>query len=204
MAIPQGRMSTVPVIGEYLPPEGVTPHPLTTYEAGPVDVEDTSEGLLYQTWRLTWDIGTGNFILRAETTLQEYIIGTSTLVSHASFTFDQSGRITFAWTNDVSSYLYWYDTQLAQTVTEDLGAAIFTPTIYLDDKRATQNVVSDMLLWYTRPDGVGKYNLYMKIQRERFLIETEMLTQLESYYIIACGMTGGLRVQLRMRSGGYA
>lgn len=204
MAIPEGRMSTIPVIGDYRPPEGVNLHPITTYEFGPIDIEDTTEGLLYQTWRLTWDISTGDFILRGETTLNEYTIGNSPDVNHASFTFDQSGRVTFAWTNATSSYLYWYDTQVAQQVTTDLGLEVLTPTIYLDDKRLTQNAASDMILWYTKYTGGEKYALYMKLQRERFLIETEMMTDLESYYIIACGMTNELRVQLRMRSGGYA
>ena len=203
MAIPQGRMSTTPVLGEYLPPEGVTPHPLTSYEVGPIDVEDTTEGLLYQTWRLSWDGITGDFTLKAEDTLEEYIIGNSFDVTHASFTFDQSGRVTFAWTNTTSSYFRWYDTQIGQTVIEDLGADVFTPTIYLDDKRPTQNTANDMLLFYTKFDGIGQYNLYMKVQRERFLVETLMISQLDSFYIIACGMTGELRVQLRMRSAGY-
>lgn len=198
MAIPQGRLSTTAVIGDYQEPEGVNLHPITTYEFGPIDVEDTTEGLLYQTWRLLWDTGTGDFILRGETSLDEYTIGNSPGVLHASFTFDQSGRVTFAWTNAVSSYLQWFDTLVAETVTEDLGPDMITPTIYLDDKRATQNIANDMQLWYTKPDGVGKYTLYKRLQRERFLIEVEMETDLTAYYIIACGMTSKLRVQLRM------
>lgn len=203
MAIPEGRLSTVAVPDEYLPPEGPVPHPLTTYEAGPYDVEDTTKGILYQTWRLTWDMGTGDFTLYAETEGWSYVIGNSFDVVSASFTFDKAGRVTFAWTNSVSSYLYWYDTGQGQTVTDDIGNDIFTPTVYLDDKRNTQNQANDMLLWYTKSDGAGKYNLYMKIQRERFLIEHEMATGLDAYYIIACGMHKGLRVQLQLRSIGY-
>lgn len=202
MAIPQGRMSTVPVIGEYLPPEGVSPHPYTTFERGPVDVEDTTKGLLYQDWQLVWEPGTGNFVLTARTTGESYIIGNSFLVTYASFTFDNSGRVTFAWSNDVSSYLYWYDTAQGQTVTDDLGVNVITPTIYLDDKRKTQDTANDMLLWYTKADGLGTYTLYMKEQRDRFLIEYEMATTLESYKITACGMTKELRVQIRLRGRG--
>ena len=199
MAIPQGRMSTVPVIGEYIPPEGIPPHPLTTFEPGPIDVEDTTEGLRYQDWQLVWEPDTHDFVLTARTTLQSYIIANSVDVTYASFTFDKAGRVTFTWTNFVSSYLYWYDTFLGQTVTEDIGTDVITPTVYLDDKRDTQNGVNDMLLWYTKADGAGKYTLYNKIQRERFLIENTMMTDLESYYITALGMTYELRIQISLR-----
>ena len=204
MAIPEGRMSTTPVLGEYLPPEGVVPHPTTTYEAGPIDTEDTSEGLLYQTWRLTWDAGTGNLTLRAMTTFNEYVLGVIANLSHASFTFDQAGRVSYTWTDNVSSYLYWYDTSLGMTVTTDLGVDVITPTLYLDDKRPAQTTVNDMILWYTKPDGFGQYKLYNALQRERFLMEHEMMANLDSYYIVACGMTDELRIQLRLRSIGYA
>jgi hypothetical protein len=203
MAIPQGRMSTVPVLGEYIPPEGVAKHPLTTFEPGPIDIENMAEGLLYQDWQLTWEPDTHDFRLTARTTLQTYVIGNSDEVTYASFTFDQSGRVTFAWTNAVSSYLYWYDTQQNNTVIDDIGNDLITPTVYLDDKRYTQDVVNDMLLWYTKYIGNERYALYMKRQRDRFMTEFEMATDLESYYIVALGMTYELRIQISLKRGGY-
>jgi len=200
MAIPQGRLSTVVVEGEYLPPEGLRKHPVTTFEKGPLAIEDTTKGLLYQNWMLTWNPNNDDFTVTPEDTGSPVVILNVADIKFASFTFDQSARITVSYSTSVSSYLYWYDTQVAQTVTTDLGADIFSPCIYLDDKRSTQNVVNDMLLWYTRSDGADKYKLFMKRQRDRFGIETEMAADMEANFIVALGMTDELRIQLHLKS----
>lgn len=203
MAIPQGRLSTTPVLGEYLPPEGINQHPVTTFERGPVAIEDTSEGLLYQDWMLSWNPNTSEFLLTPDIGSPVTFL-TIPDIKFASFTFDQSARVTLAYVTSVSSYLYWYDTQIAQTVTTDLGAVIISPTIYLDDKRATQNVVNDMMLWYTRADGLGGFNLYTKLQRDRFGVEYEMATGLAAFFIVALGMTDELRIQIRLSNKGLS
>lgn len=203
MAIPQGRMSTEYVPGNYILPEGVPAHPITSYEPGPLDVEDTTQGLTYQTWRLHWDVNTYDLILTALTTAEVYVLANIPGLTHASFTFDQSGRITYAWSTNTSSYMYWYDTALGQSVTTDLGNTVISPYIYLDDKRETQDEANDMLLWYTKPDGLGTHELFMKRQRDRFQTEYLMLQELPAYYIIAVGMTYGLRIKLTLRASGY-
>jgi hypothetical protein len=196
MAIPQGRFSTTVVEGDYLPPEGIATHPITNYERGPIAIEDTSEGLLYQNWMLTWDSGTGDVTITPETTGSPVVVLNIPLIIFISFTFDQSGRASFAYMTDTSSYLYWYDTALGQTVTTDLGSDVYTPVLYLDDKRSTQNGVNDMMLYYTKEEGGGTWAVYSRLQRDRFLTEYEMETGQEAGYIAALGMTGELRVQL--------
>jgi hypothetical protein len=58
MAIPQGRMSTEVVKGIYLPPEDRKFYATVSYEKGPIEIEDTREGLQYQDWTLTWNPNT--------------------------------------------------------------------------------------------------------------------------------------------------
>ncbi len=198
MAIPQGRLSTTPVLGTYLPPEGIQFHPIDVDEIGPLAVGDTSQGLIYQTWRLSLDITTGDIILTPLATGAPVILANSAGITFLSFTFDQAARVSYTYTNNTSSYLYWYDTAIAQSVLVDLGSAVITPVIYLDDKRSSQNLANDMLLWYTKSDGAGKYKLYKKIQRERFLIEQEMAANLTQSRIVAMGMTSGLRIQMQL------
>ena len=81
------------------------------------------------------------------------------------------------------------------TVTTDLGSDVITPSIALDDKRVSQNSANDMLLWYSKPDGGGAYNLYMLRQRDRFLTEYLMESGISTPYITKLGMNDGLRVQ---------
>ena len=193
--IPQERLSTTPVPGLLSPPEGRVFYALTCYEKGPKAIEDTSEGLLYQDWTVTWDAETHILTALPETTGIAVSIQTIADLVSLSFTFDQNGRISFAYTTPVSSYLYWFDTGLGYTVTTDLGADCITPSLYLDDKRATQSSSSDMLLWYTKADGNGTFDLYQLLQRERFTIEHLEESGLPYAFLHNVGMTDKLRVQ---------
>lgn len=197
--IPQERLSTEPVPGTYPPPENRVFYALTNYERGPVAIGDTSEGLLYQNWTVSYDPVTGILTALPETTQVPVQVNTIQDLVSFTFTFDQNGRISFAYTTAVSSYLYWFDTGVGQTVTTDLGADAITPSLTLDDKRATQSSVNDMLLWYTKSDGNGAFNLYQLLQRERFTIEHLEATDLPYQYLHNTGMNKGLRVQFILK-----
>lgn len=197
MAIPQGRMSTVVVEGVYLPPKDRISYPLAPYEIGPYALGDTTRGLIYQVWSLVYDTGNGEMTLIPEVTGIPEVVLTVLDVIHVSFTFDQAGRITIAYTTTNSSYLYWYDTDLGTTTTTDLGVGVVTPTVALDDKRITQNDVSDILLWFTRVIP-GGYSLFNSLQRERYLIEYLMATGLSAGNIRKAGMSSETRVQLTL------
>ena len=197
--IPQGRLSTIPVLGNYLPPEDSVFYALVSNELGPIAIEDTSEGLTYQNWVLSWDAASGDFIALAEITGESVVVLTVADVNYLTFTFDQNARITITYTT-ISSYLYWYDTSLGQTVTTDLGADVISLSISLDDKRSTKNVANDMLLWYTKDLNPFGHTLYMLRQRDRFLTEYTMETGIEKPYIQNIGMTDELRVQIAILS----
>ena len=202
MAIPQGRLSTTPVPGIILPPDSRQFHALINYEKGPVAVENTTEGLLYQDWTLTWDPGTGKVWLTPETTGSAVDFQTIADIKHITFAFDQNGRVSLAYSTSVSSFLYWYDTALGVTVTTDLGSDVRIPALFLDDKRDRQSKVNDMLLWYTKLTGVDTYSLYMKRQRDRFLNEYLMDTDLPAGNIENIGMSDEIRVQIVLASTG--
>ena len=199
MAIPQGRLSTVPVVGSVGDPDNRSFYALESYERGPIAIEDTTEGLRYQNWTLTWDSGTTLFTVTPETTGAPVPLFTVADIEYFTFTFDQSGRISFTWSTSASSFLYWYDTALGQTVTTDLGADVITPALLLDDKRETQNQANDMLLWYTKEElGGGSYELLQLLQRERFLTEHSEATGLAQQYIYNIGMGNNLRVHITL------
>ena len=197
MASPQGGLSTIPQAGIIGDPDNRPFYALESYERGPIAIEDVSEGLQYQNWTLTWDSGTNVLTATPETTGPPVSLITEADLIYMTFTFDQNARISFTWTTSVSSFLYWYDTQLGQTVTTDLGADVITPTILLDDKRETMNSTNDMLLWYTKEEvGGGTYELFQLLQRERFLIESSEATGLFHPYLTNIGMANNLRVHI--------
>ena len=200
MSIPEDRMSTEVVEGDFLTPDNRTRAPLTIdYEAGPIALSNTSEGMYYQNWTLTWDAGTGNFVVTAETTLDTAIVITVPLVIQCSFAFDQNGHVNLAYTlSNGDAYLYWYDTDGAAWVQDLLDAGTTSPTLCLDDKRSTQTQYNDVMLWYTKQQIDLSYNLYKREQRERYLTEQLMYTGVYPY-IHKLGMTDELRGQLTLR-----
>lgn len=202
MAIPEGRLSTdwAATEGAFTIPEDRAFYAYVNYERGPIAIEDTSEGLLYQNWTFSWDSGTGLVTATPETTGSPSVIPGLSIpaCSILSCTFDQNGRVSVAYING-NGYLFWYDTDLATTVTTDLGTDIRGIALYLDDKRSTQNAFNDMLLWYTKVNG-PVYDLYMLRQRDRFLTEYLMTSGLELYHIHNTGMSSNLRGQLTLKS----
>lgn len=203
MAIPSdddiGRLSTTTVVGSLLPPEDNNFNQWKPYELGPVALEDISQGLDYQSWYLTYDFGTGEITANAMTSGYSGVVITVPNLVHMTFAFDQSGRISIAYSTTTSSYLYWYDSGVGDTVTTDLGSNVIAPHLTLDDKRETQSSKSDMLLWYTK-ENTGLYDLYMLIQRERFQTEHLMKAGIASRYIKYVGMTNELRLQIQLNS----
>jgi hypothetical protein len=198
MAIPEDRMSTTVVESDWLPPDDRERNLKIDYEAGPVALNDPSEGLSYQNWTLEWNYISGDFTAIPETTGSPSVVLNVANVTQYSFCFDQNGHINIAHTvNNTDPKLYWYDTNLATWTTTDLPSTVICPTLTLDDKRTTQTQASDILLWWTEDQGDGTYNLYRAQQRDRFdpLVPKEMATDTPPY-IYKLGMNSGLRLQL--------
>lgn len=194
MAIPENRMSTTPVIADYLATDGRSRVFQTIdYEDGPIGLNDVSGGMKYQPWTLSWESLTGNFIATPENTGSPSVVLNAANVVQCSFCFDQNAHINLAYQlNTGEAYLYWYDTLAANWATDLLAAGTNFPMLSLDDKRRTQSQNNDMLLWYTRQQPDTTWNLYKREQRERFQIEQLMATDVWPYCVRA-GMHKELR-----------
>ncbi|GAI18079.1 unnamed protein product [marine sediment metagenome] len=166
MAIPQDRLSTVPVPDDYLPPNGDTNYLLEWHEGGPIAINDTSAGLNYQGWVMTYS--DPDFTLTPDTTGLPETVGLPVAgVTQLSFCFDQNGRASIAYTQGGVAYLYWFDTVAADFVTTASAEGAISPALTLDDKRVTQTQSSDMLLFYTMQEfaadpDCGEPYLYLK------------------------------------------
>lgn len=173
--LPDGTLSTTPMIGNFLFPDSLTTSPLVDYEMGGVALNDPSLGLLYQRWTLTVD--GGDFVATPDSGAAQIVISVSGAITTASLAFDRNMRAYLAYTLDGVAHLYWYDTAISDFADMTLPGATF-PRITHDDKRELQNASSDIILAYLL-NGDLRY----RQQRDRFQTE----------YVLAAAPVGRLR-----------
>jgi hypothetical protein len=121
----------------------------------------------------------------------------ATNVTQCSLAFDQNGHINVAYTANGIPYLHWYDTDAADWVTDVLAAGTTSPTLCLDDKREMQTNANDVILWYTVQQGDTTWNLYRRLQRERYQTAKLMSTDVHPF-IFKLGMHRKWRVQIAL------
>lgn len=189
--LPNGAISTVPIMAPFAWPDSQRLTLVEDFEAGGVAVQDTSQGLAAYRWRCF--IGqTGIHIQRDGLADQVWV--TVTGVLEVALAFDQNMRPTVAYRQDNGRiYLNWYDTQIAQYVTTDFGLAK-NPRLTLDDKRATQIASSDVIFAYMR-DG----SIYYRMQRDRYQTEYQIASGLNSKIVLRnIGMGNNWRLQFEL------
>ena len=196
MAIIQNRLSTTPVPNIYFTPDNILYGPLVSYEAGPIALDDPSEGQQYQDWVLTYL--DSNFILTPLTIGSSSIILSITGVIKFGLAFDQNGHPAICYNTVTNGYLYWFDSAIPGFVTTNFGTGVHSLALTLDDKRNRQTQANDIILWYTKV-GATNYDLFNRVQRERFTIETLMESDIPKY-ILQSGMHEGYRVQITLAS----
>lgn len=150
------------LVTAFLSPDNLDYSPIIDYELGGVALNDTNEGLRYQTWTIRVD---GDDILISAPEVAETVLFTAAGTSQVSLAFDQNMRPAVAFVQNGVAKLRWYDTLAAAQVITEFADAV-TPRVCLDDKRETQTGTSDIILAYVR-DG----DLYFRAQRDRFGVE---------------------------------
>ena len=198
MTIPDHRLSTEVKEAPFIPPDGNERDWLEDFEKGPIALNDTSEGINYQDWHLTWDDGTGDFTVTPDVGSPSVVLNAVNVIS-CSFAFDNAAHVTIAYvTTGNVGHLYWYDTVAIDWVTTDFIDEISSMMLALDDKRETQTNSADVVLLATYVE-LGQYNFYSLEQRDRYLIKYPML--LDTYpYIYKYGMHEELRGQIVLAS----
>lgn len=189
MSLPDGVLSTTaePFVfsgGRFLPVTKVV-----DYEMGGIDINDASEGLLYQRWRA--QLIRGQVIVDAPT-VDPFVLIESADITEISLTFDQNMRPALAYVEAGTAKLRWYDSTIPGYDVISLPAGSITPRVAMDDKRAKQATISDIILAYVRSGS-----LYYRQQRDRFLIEYELSTGITTG-LIKIGMNNRLRFQFML------
>ena len=185
--IPENRLSTTPQVSEFADARALASTNLVNYETGGVNISDSSQGLMVQTWRgqligndITLDVPSNPLIT-------PYIVYSGTSITEFSFTFDQLMRPVVAFVQNKSSKLYWYDSSVASYVTVDFGASFSNPRVTLDDKRLTSTTDSDVILAYIENNA-----LYYRQQRDRFLTPRLLYVGVTSLITIGFGKNNRL------------
>lgn len=164
---------------------------LTDYENGGIAIGDASEGLLYQIWSGDCD---GTDINLIDATGNRTLVYTGTDISAFSFTFDQNMRVNLAFIEGGEGKLYWYDSTISDFITTNYGSTYTNTRVFLDDKRLSQTGNSDIIFTYVRREVDDSF-LCFRMQRDRFLTEYVLRSDMSTYSIENFGMGRNLRLQ---------
>lgn len=185
--LPDGVLSTSPVISNSIYPRSSSKSDLTDTDFGPVNISDASQGLMAKVWKGSY---IGNQVVYSADGVTGYVVTTIPNIKELSITFDQSGRPCFAYWDGTYSYLYWYDTVSSQFETLQLPNNSYNPRVVLDDKRIFNLANSDVLLCYLRGSS-----LYIRYQRERYATEHLLGSVGGMAKLVNIGMSNKNRIQ---------
>lgn len=155
------------------------------WEDGGIDINDPSEGLLYQAWEGV--ISGSDVIIRADNG-NSATIHSAPDITEISFTFDHNMSPVLAFVASGIAYLKWFDSISGMDVITELTGAS-CPRVTHDDKRHTQSGASDVILVYK----VGT-SIYFRAQRDRY--EIAYLLGTSTKRILRVGMNDKLRLQI--------
>ena len=162
--LPENRLSSVPFVADYLPPDDQGVGPLFDWERGGFALNDPSQGLMLRDWKCFVD--GADVKVQADSDTPTVIFNQAGIVS-LSFCFDQSMRPCVAYETSSGVFLRWYASAVVNYVTTSWGATFRSPRVTLDDKRLTQFATrSDIIFAYIR----GEFLCYRQ-QRDRFTTE---------------------------------
>lgn len=192
--LPDHALSSEPVRGAYLPPTTLNKNLLEYYELGGIAIQDPSMGLQYQAWKCYYNSDSNQVRLLAGTTGVDTLLFTLAGIVEISFCFDQNMRWSVVYKLESGDVEFrWFDSSEGDYVITVYPDTYLSPKLTLDDKRPLQSGSSDMILTYIRSD-----NLYMREQRDRFLVEYLLYEDLPAgAYIRNFGMNSVLRLQWR-------
>lgn len=191
--LPQGVLSTEPVPAQFRYPRNVPRAALVDYEYGGVALQDASRGLRYQVWKAEYI--EEQVVLSAPDVLAAPLITVPNIVE-LGFTFDQNMNpfVAYELANGDAKF-YWFDSTLPGFTTTNLPSGSTSPRCCLDDNRALQIPISDIVLAYVREGS-----LYMRLQRDRYLTEYELSDEIGASRLLQMGLSEQLRMQFLMSS----
>jgi len=186
MAFPNDVLSSVTYSAPFRGARNNSITHLRDYEDGGIALNDPSQGLEYQQWHARL---INNQVLVTAPNTAEFVLFSESGLEEISLAFDQNMRYCLAYVQSGQAKMKWYDTTVGNFSTLTLPSGSITPRVALDDKRSSQLGNSDIILAYVRD-----CNLYFRKQRDRFLIEY-LLSSNVGYGLMKVGMNTLQRFQ---------
>ncbi len=158
---------------------------------GGVALNDSSQGLMIQIWKLYYENGWMK-LMDSFGNIQN-IISVNGIVTEVSLAFDQNMRVTIAYVVDGITKLYWFDS-LANAMTTTTFTGYTNPLVSFDDGRTFAIPNSDIIFAYIRGG-----NVYWRNQRERYQTERFVRSAPVGSTLRQIGMTKGLRFTFELK-----
>jgi len=189
--LPENRLSTDPIIQDYLPPDDeVYPSTISTSLGGD-ELFSTGQNFLEKTWIAKYNKDTEEVTIESDEDAP-IVLFEEPNITEISLAFDQNMRPTLALIQNDVGKLWWFDPQQNDQVFTDYPD-IKNPRIILDDKRPWGIGSSDILFFYIRDD-----NLYYRQQRDRYLDEYLLKENLEGKTLWRVGNNSALRIMIEL------
>lgn len=195
--LPLNELSSTAAVTGYPDPVKQPGDFLVDWERGGVALNDPSQGLEVQVWKLTAVRDHDNIDLRhlhlTSPMGADHLLFSGEKITEVALSFDQNMNPFVAFVQDGVAKFYWYDPTLSAMTTTNLPAGSVTPRCTIDDKRATNIAKSDNLLAYVRAGW-----LRVRYQRDRYLIEYDLI-EVGDAELVSMAMNKALRIQFRLR-----
>lgn len=201
--LPPGGLSEAPQRGNFLAPdelapifnypEDLTPDEVPTdWELAGIGLNDSVAGVQYQDW--TFYMDGPDIMVTAPNTPPTVVHSPGLGVLELSGSFDSNMQPVVVWTGaDLVTWLRWWNPVTTSFVLSTLPA-LRSPRLTLDDKRASQTVNRDVLLFYIRDEAVC-----YRQQRDRYQVEYPLYPLPRGYTRIGrVGMTDRMRMQVEL------
>lgn len=162
--IPEDRFSTVAHRGSLLSPWSRDRK--ISYQWGPVQVQDPSQGLLVKIWTATV-LSDNEVWLSSDTNAPVLLFTWTSDISNVSLAFDHNGFPNIAFSDVLGqAQFYWWDPVPNEFVFFPLPLGASSPICTLDDARPFALSRADVLLFYIKDEAV----MYRQ-QRDRYTVE---------------------------------
>ena len=185
--IPDYRLSTTNIDGDFVEREKYSSNDSISYEWGGIAINDASEGLMCKVWIATIDASGASINIISDTeTLNDFYTGTN--ITSVSLAFDRNMNPAVSFIENSTSKLKWYDAEVGGYTVTTLDSNVVSTRLSMDDKRFLQSASSDIILGYIKSGA-----LYFRAQRDRFSVEYLLKDNLGNTKLLEIGMGDGLR-----------
>lgn len=172
---------------------------LTAFDIGPVEIQDTSEGINSYVWKAFVLNGKEIWVDRANAFNTAWRNNPIKIYEHPediwelSFTFDQAGNPFFAFSSGTSIFLEYMDGDTNLRVTRNIAEGK-SPVCCLDERRPELSNISDVIVFYV--DSIDDEIVYL-YQRDLYNVKYNTgITDTAGIYLEDLGMAGGYRLKL--------